>query len=283
MSLVVLGDLMVDVVARASGPLARGGDTPARVTMAGGGSGANVAAWAASLGAQVAFACRIGEDDRGRLAVDELRAAGVTVHAGRDHDRPTGTCVVLVEPDGERTMFSDRSAAADLTSADPHWLDGATAVHVSYYAIADSADGGARQLLDHARAQQLIISLDPSTSVLADDAFAQLVRTTEPDVVFCNADEAEALGVDDAGLPGARLVVVKQGAHPVLINGATRAAIDVPPVSDAIDTTGAGDAFAGGFLLAYASDASPVEAAHAGLRAAACVVRGPGADAWVER
>ena len=66
MTLVVLGDLMVDVIARAQGPLARGSDTPASVSLQGGGSGANVAAWAAALGTPVGFACRVGDDVPGR-------------------------------------------------------------------------------------------------------------------------------------------------------------------------------------------------------------------------
>src|SRR5262245_23764335 len=98
MTLVVLGDLMVDVVARAEGPLHRGSDTPARVSFEGGGSGANVAAWAAALGTPVCFACRVGDDPPGRRAVDTLLEAGVNVHAAVDRERPTGTCVVLVEP-----------------------------------------------------------------------------------------------------------------------------------------------------------------------------------------
>ena len=110
MTLVVLGDLMVDVIARAEGPLARGSDTPASVSLEGGGSGANVAAWAAALGTPVGFACRVGDDLPGRRAVDALLAAGVEVHAGVDRERPTGTCVVLVEPGGERTMLPDPGA-----------------------------------------------------------------------------------------------------------------------------------------------------------------------------
>jgi sugar/nucleoside kinase (ribokinase family) len=89
------------------------------------------------------------------------------------------------------------------------------------------------------------------------------------------------MGADDDGLPGAHLVVVKQGAEPVLLRGRVCAEVAVPVVADAIDTTGAGDAFAGGYLLALARGAAPVDAVAAGLGAAACVVRGPGADSWV--
>src|SRR6185295_5659393 len=105
MTLVVLGDLMVDVVVRLESEIARGSDTASRISMQGGGSAANVAAWAAHIGTPVTLVCRVGRDDRGRAAVDELR--GVDVRATVDYQRPTGTCVVLVEAGGERTMLPD--------------------------------------------------------------------------------------------------------------------------------------------------------------------------------
>jgi ribokinase len=108
MTLVVLGDLMVDVVTRVSGPLAAGSDTAAQISMQGGGSAANVAAWAADLGTPVSLVCRVGRDARGRAAVDELK--DVDVNVAVDYERPTGTCVVLVGPDGERTMLPDPGA-----------------------------------------------------------------------------------------------------------------------------------------------------------------------------
>ena len=119
-------------------------------------------------------------------------------------------------------MFSDRGAAAAFADAtvDAAWLDDAAVVHVPYYAIAAAhGSGAARSLLADARARGMIVSMDPSSAVLADDRFARLVREVEPDIVFCNADEADALGLDEHGLPGARLVVVKRGARPVLLRG----------------------------------------------------------------
>jgi sugar/nucleoside kinase (ribokinase family) len=276
-----VGDLVEDVVVRAHRPAVRGADVTATVARHRGGSAANTAAAVARLGGRARFIGQVGADETGERLVDALETLGVQwvgPRAGR-----TGTVVVVVEPDGERTMFSDRGAAGALAEADTRWLDGAAALHVPYYAIADAPRGGARQLLDDARQRALVISMDPSTAVLADDTFADLVQAIEPEIVFCNADEAKALDVDDRGLPGAHLVVVKQGAEPVRLCGAVRADVDVPPVPDLVDTTGAGDAFAGGFLYAYVNGAPPVDAARTGVRAATCVVRGPGADSWTER
>ncbi len=133
----------------------------------------------------------------------------------------TGTVVVVVEPDGERTMFSDRGSATQFTDADDHWIDDARVVHVPYYAIADAPDGGAHRLLVAARDRGYDRVDGPVDVGARRRALSRtLVRAIEPDVVFCNADEAKAMGLDDDGLPGARIVVVKQGAQPVLFRGA---------------------------------------------------------------
>jgi sugar/nucleoside kinase (ribokinase family) len=104
---VVLGDVMVDVVARLEGPVAPGSDSPARVVFQGGGQAANTAAWLGVAGAEVALVGRVGADASGRAAAEELAALGVDARLAVDSERPTGTCVVLVAADGERTMFPD--------------------------------------------------------------------------------------------------------------------------------------------------------------------------------
>ena len=114
MSIVVVGDLMVDVVAALPGPLAHGSDTPAAIEHHQGGSGANVAAW---LGAGVLVG-RAGADPLGDAAVAALAAAGVEPRVQRDAERPTGTCIVLVHPGGERTMIPDPGANDALEPAE---------------------------------------------------------------------------------------------------------------------------------------------------------------------
>ncbi|HET8952711.1 MAG TPA: PfkB family carbohydrate kinase, partial [Solirubrobacteraceae bacterium] len=130
MTIVVVGDLMVDVVAALPGPLAHGSDTPARITHVQGGSGANVAAWLAQAGADVAFAGRAGTDPLGDAAVAAL--AGVTLAVERDPERPTGTCIVLVHPGGERTMIPDAGANAAL---ELHELPGGGHLHLTGYTL----------------------------------------------------------------------------------------------------------------------------------------------------
>ena len=116
--IVVIGDLMTDTVAHATLPLARGSDTPAKVTTHGGGSGANTAAWLAADGADVAFVGRRGADIAGRNRDMELMGYGVDARLVMDPERPTGTCVVMVTHKGERTMLSDPGANAALSPDD---------------------------------------------------------------------------------------------------------------------------------------------------------------------
>jgi ribokinase len=262
MTLVVLGDLMVDVLARAQGPLARGSDTPARVSMQGGGSGANVAAWAAALGTPVCFACRVGDDLSGRRAVDALLAAGVKVHAAVDRERPTGTCVVLIEPGGERTMLPDPGANDAPVDVPDAWLEPGRHLHVVGYALLrDGARPGALAAIERAQAADMSVSVDPSSWALIRSG-----AIPEVDLLLPNEREAEVLG--DHGD-----MVVKLGAA-----GARWGDVQVPaePV-EVVDTTGAGDAFAAGLLSARLNGADRAAALKAGCAAAARVVGQVGA------
>ena len=256
MSLVVLGDVMVDVVARVAGPLARGSDTPARVSVSGGGSAANVAAWAAALGTRVSLVCRVGDDDRGRAAVAELR--GVDVKATFDPERPTGTCVVLVEPGGERTMLPDPGA----NDAPLPEIPLGDHLHVVGYALLrDGPRASALAAIERARGAGMTVSVDPSSWAL--------IRTGAiPDVDLLLPNEREAAVLGDG-----REMVVKLGAR-----GARWGDVSVPaaPV-EVVDTTGAGDAFAAGFLCARLAGADPRSSLEAGCAAAARVVAQVGA------
>src|ERR1700744_718648 len=134
---VVIGDLRTDAVARATLPLGGGSDPPANVHMQGGGSGANIAAWMAADGGDVAFVGRRGADIAGRNRDMELMGYGVDARLVMDPERPTGSCVVMVTHKGERTMLSDPGANAALSPDDlPHdlFVPGAH-LHVSGYSL----------------------------------------------------------------------------------------------------------------------------------------------------
>jgi len=109
---------MTDAVAHALYPLAQGSDTPATVSMHGGGSGTNIAAWLAVDGNDVAFVGRRGADNAGRNRDMELMGYGVDARLVLDPERPTGTCVVMTTHQGEHTMLSDPGANAALSPDD---------------------------------------------------------------------------------------------------------------------------------------------------------------------
>src|SRR5437762_609565 len=116
MKVVCLGDVMVDVVALLPSRLHTGSDTPAPISVLGGGSAANTAAWLVAAGVPTTFAGRVGDDPFGRMAIDELAANGIDVAVSVDPERPTGICIVLVDADGERTMVPSAGANAGLRS-----------------------------------------------------------------------------------------------------------------------------------------------------------------------
>src|SRR5438552_1941116 len=132
MLIVCLGDLLLDVIVRLDEPLAPGADAVAVTHAGAGGQAANVAVWAAELGAEARFVGKRGADAAGRLAEEEFRARGVDlvgpVVSGRN-----GIVVSLVGPDGDRTMASDRGVAPDLSAEelDPAWFEGANVLHLS--------------------------------------------------------------------------------------------------------------------------------------------------------
>ena len=283
---VVLGDVMVDVVARLSRPLAPGSDAPAAIRFHGGGSAANTAAWLAAAGAEPVLVGRVGDDDRGRAARDELRAAGVDARLAVDPERPTGTCVVLVGPDGERTMVPDAGANEALDESDlaGELLGEGDQLHVSGYSLLrDGSRPAARAAIRRALKVGVDVSVDPSSSALLSAEF--LEYASGANLLLPNASEAHALTDDSDPERAARGLAARFGEVVVTLGPAgalwtdgdevLRAAAE--PVDGVVDSTGAGDAFAAGFLGARAADASTAEALAAGCKLAARAVTTAGA------
>jgi sugar/nucleoside kinase (ribokinase family) len=240
-----LGDLTLDVIVRLAGPIAPGGDTDAEIRIGPGGQAANVAAWAAELGAAARFIGKTGADEAGALVRTRLVAYGVEIPGpieGRN-----GSICSLVSSGGDRSMAADRGTARDLRPDEisPAWLDGCTHLHVSGYALmVEPVRGAALRAGELARAQGARISLDlASWSAIRDsglDAFRDAARALAPDVVFANEDEERVVGHLDAAW------ILKRGAAGCSFAGDERAAL---PVAQVLDTTGAGDALAAGFLV----------------------------------
>ena len=280
---VVVGDLMTDTVAHAALPLAKGSDTPATVTMHGGGSGANIAAWLAVDGTEVAFVGRRGADIAGRNRDMELMGYGVDARLVMDPERPTGTCVVMVTHKGERTMLSDPGANAALAPDDlPHdlFVPGAH-LHVSGYTLlSEGSRAAALAALDFSRRAGMSASVDGASAAPLERAGAEpfLELSSNAVLLFVNAAQAKVLtGRDDAEQAARVLtawypqVVIKLGADGALFyaNGRPPVRVPAPPVERVIDGTGAGDAFIAGFLPAWLDKKPPTEALGSGCRLAA--------------
>ncbi|MGW2438307.1 carbohydrate kinase family protein [Streptomyces goshikiensis] len=287
-ALLVVGDVVTDVVAVHPEPLAPATDTAARIRTLPGGAGANAACWAARAGApEVRLLARVGKESA-RWHERALVDAGVRPRLVIDPAEPTGTVVALVGKDTERTFLTDSGAALRLTPDDwaPALLDGAAHLHLSgYLFFADSSRGLALVALRAATARGVPVSVDPASAgfllTLGPRRFLDAVAGAR--VLLPNEDEARLL----AGLPGrsgaARaavelsrrvpLVVVTRGAAGALVAEAGRIVAEVAAEAvEAVDSTGAGDAFTGGFLAARLAGADPAEAARAGCRTAAVAV-----------
>jgi ribokinase len=285
---VVLGDVMVDVLARLSGPVAIGSDSTARIAWGFGGSAANVAAWLVTAGVErPALVGRVGADPRGAAAAEELAAAGVDARLAIDEQRPTGTCIVLVAPGGERSMLPDAGANAGLQPVDlPDDLfkPGAHLHVVGYALLREGSREAARSAIARAKSAGLTVSVDPSSAALLSPGFLDLAEGA--DLLVPNADEAAALTGLAAPAAAARAlarrfgeVVVKLGAEGALSTDG-RDEVRVPAAGASrgvVDSTGAGDAFAAGLLAARLHAARPDEALRAGCALAAESVGTPGA------
>jgi ribokinase len=247
MRVVSLGDLVVDVVVRTRSAIATAADTPSEIALTVGGQGANVAAWCASLGADARWLGKRGEDAAGWLASDRLSALGVRL-AGPVEPTGTGVVVSLVDLAGERSMFPDRGVAVTFRPEEirPEWLD-CDHLHVSGYALlAEPVAAAAERAIELARDGGARISIDLSSwSTIRDAgacAFRARVEALAPDVVFANEDEDEIFG---GSLPDVAWIL-KHGSHGCSFDGDRRAAL---PVLDVVDTTGAGDALAAGWIV----------------------------------
>lgn len=256
---------MLDVVVRLDAPIAADTDTYGRTWVGPGGQAANVAAWVAELGGRSRLLARRADDAAGRLLDDELARRGVEV-AGPVRGGATGTVVSIASSDGGRTMLTDRGVSTDFEAADldAGWLVGCETLHVPSYSLAsDPIRATSIAAAEASREAGAHVSVDlSSAAVLAEGGggLRQLIAALEPDVVFANEAEAELFGPIDAPT-----VVVKRGALGCSVH--TRAETLDHPAEETVvvDTTGAGDAFAAGFLLG---------GAETGLAAAArCVAK----------
>jgi ribokinase len=288
-----LGDLLLDVVIRydpSSGEADTGPDT---VRTLPGGSAANFAVHAARLGASVRFVSRVGRDWEGEMLARSLQSEGVAASVRTVQEAATGRVLVMVDAAGHRRMWSYPGASSTLSpdDLDPGWFSNLDAFHLTGYSLLrDGPRAAALHALDMARSGgSPLCALDPNPPHLISDygpmRYRDLLAQLHFDVIFPNLEEGRLLsGKEPPGEIAASLldvspvVVLTLGERGCIV--ATQAGtleVRAPQVDRVVDVTGAGDAFAAGFVVEYLKSKDPRQAAAAANMTAGEVVRRVGA------
>jgi sugar/nucleoside kinase (ribokinase family) len=278
----VVGDVGLDVVAKLAGAVVFGHDTRAAVTVTPGGAGGNTAAWLAGHDVDVSLVARVGDDEAGRTAAAELSAAGIDCRFAVDPELATCCVVVLVAPDGDRTMLADRGANSafcvdDVNLPQPRRRGH---LHLSGYVLLDDRSRPAGlAALQQAKESGWSTSVDPQAAVhvatVGANTFLSWVRGV--DLLLPNDSELAALGGLEPAMAAATAVVVTHGRHGASWYSAS-ARVNVPaPQTCEADSTGAGDAFNAGLLAALQAGvlAGTAAAARIGARPGSAEQRVP--------
>lgn len=296
---VVVGDVMVDTLVMIDRPLAIGVDHPMRFLRRVGGQAANTSAWLAWSGVTAHLVAVCGEDDDGTWVDERLRSIGVLTHMPRDHE-PTGSCIVIVDPTAERTMFSSPGAnrtIADVGRAEVNgvWeaLEPTTIAHLHLSGYLLDRDPELVADLASQAPEHATVSLDTAAFPpqgghrrSLDEALADLdvlIGTEDELRAFLDPDPSDKIDLESVVHRWrdrfAGTIVVKQGAAGV--SALDRYGLHQVPAltTNVVDTTGAGDAFTAGFLAAWVANPEALpEALGCGIRAASRAVGRIGAD-----
>ncbi|MBJ7482552.1 MAG: carbohydrate kinase family protein [Chloroflexi bacterium] len=272
--IVCVGDLIDEIAVRLDAPWRRGSDAAAQITRRRGGSAANVAVAAVAAGGSARFIGAVGDDATAEALEAALLRAGVEPLLQRGGR--SASIVVVVEPDGERTMLPDRAAALSLRDPGPAALIGGSWLHAPAYSLLGEPLGETtRRLFAHARDAGIPTSLDASSvgalSAWGPEESRRRFAELAPTLLFANEEECAYLDLINRPLPGSALIA-KHGAGIAEVRspeGEHVAALPAHPLPPGIDSTGAGDAFAGGLLVARARGESWEDALAAGHTAAA--------------
>ncbi|NND74747.1 MAG: carbohydrate kinase family protein [Ilumatobacter sp.] len=280
--LLCVGDIAVDVTITLADGLAIGSDTDGTITLHGGGSAANVAAWAAP-GVPTRFVGAVGVDALGDFLVDELAGHGVDVQALRRADATSRAVAAIVGADGNRSLVSDLAGgvAPTLADYDAGWFTDVAWLHLTAYTyIADAGNSLFRHLTTEASLRGVAFSIDPSAAHLLQatcDRDDVLDAFSGAAVLSPSHDEAEYLaGVGDPRAAAEHLLDVAEcvavtcgpAGVEVAVRGADSFHVDAVG-GDIVNTLGCGDAFAGGFIAARVNGHDIRRATEAGVATAA--------------
>lgn len=254
----------------------KGGDTQAFITTQGGGAAANVARWLAHMGCDTFLCSRVADDTNGLILQKELDAFNVRHSDYRVPHEKTGTVVVLVSEDGERTMFPDSGSNSGLSSADLPPLDGFTAAYLSGYALINSQSRtNVLEMIQILKAKGIPLVFDPGTvgalRQIPNSMLQEWIRMM--DILLLNEEEAlyisqisDLHGALIALATKAPVVVIKRGAAGVTAISEQVRTVELPALDvEVIDTTGAGDSFAAGFIASWFDEGIVEKAVENGI------------------
>jgi sugar/nucleoside kinase (ribokinase family) len=258
-----------------------------------GGSAGNTAAGVAMLGGRAGFVGQVADDQLGEVYAHDIRSIGVqfTTPVRSGDDVPTARCLVLVTPDAQRTMNTFLGAAQHLEAAalDEDQVRSAAILYLEGYLWDPETPRAAMErAIDISRDAGGKVAFTLSDSFCVDrhrDGFNQLIDSGRLDILFAN--EAEILSLTgeadfDAALAAAAprvklLVVTRSEKGAIAVEGGRRVAVPAEPVEQIVDTTGAGDLFAAGFLTGHAQGRDLEQSLRMGAIAAAEVISHYGA------
>lgn len=287
-----MGDLLLDLLVRYDPESGEVDIGPEAVQLHRGGSAANFAVHAARLGASVRYISRVGDDMQGDMLVRSLEGAGVEASVRVVDGEATGRALVMVDSAGHRRMWSYPGASATLSPEDllPVWFDNLDAFHLTGYSfLREGPRAAAHEALRLACSSgSPLCVLDPNPSHLIQEygpaLYRELLARLRFDIIFPNLEEGmlltgqtepEKIALDLLAL--SPLVALTLGAEGCVVAHSGECIRVAAPQVQAVDATGAGDAFAAGFVVQYLAGRDPYASAVAGNNLAASVVGRTGA------
>ena len=261
-----------------------------------GGSAANSMAGVAAMGGSAAFIGQVAEDQLGMIFEHDMHALGVRFDTpplprGDGSGPPTGRCLILVTPDGQRTMNTCPGASHELDAKglDRDLIASASILFLEGYLFGPEKPRAAMMeaiKVAHAAGRRVAFTLSESVCIAGrKESFGEMIESGGVDLLFCNEDEAFQLtgrtdlrhALTDLSIKVATVVVTSGPEGAVAIENGERIAIPAAPVNEVVDTTGAGDLFAAGFLTARCKGATLERCLWTGAIAASEVIQHYGA------
>jgi sugar/nucleoside kinase (ribokinase family) len=309
--IVAMGDAIVDVIANCDEEFIRAHNLPkgsmqlltppqadelyAAMGVAremSGGSAANSMAGIAAMGGSAAFIGQVAEDQLGLIFEHDMHALGVRFDTPPLLEGPpTGRCLILVTPDGQRTMNTCPGASHELSRdvLDRKLIASASILFLEGYLFGPEKPRAAMMeaiSIAHSANRQVAFTLSESVCIAGrKESFAEMIESGGVDLLFCNEDEALQLtgrtdldgSLDELTAKVPTLVITKGPEGAIGIEQGERISIPAAPVREVVDTTGAGDLFAAGFLAARCKGASLERCLWTGAIAAGEVIQHYGA------